>query len=72
MTKFSILLFTLLIYNGLVYMDDTNNCPEKCVCRKIAETSTGLKVKCGGLPQVKLNSIKEIDFSPIKSDIVQL
>lgn len=72
MTKFSILLFTLLIYNGVVFMEDTNNCPEKCNCRKIAENSNGLKVKCGGLPQVKLTSVKEIDFNAIKSDIVQL
>lgn len=71
MTKLSLILFIFCVYNGIVLTLD-DNCPEKCVCRKIAENSNGLKVKCGGLPQVKLTSIKEIDFKAIKSDIVQL
>lgn len=51
---------------------DNNDCPEKCVCRKINENSSLLKVKCGGLPQTKLTTLKDIDFSPIKYDVVQL
>lgn len=49
-----------------------NNCPEKCVCRKINENGSTLKVKCGGLPQSKLTTLKELDFNLIKYDVVQL
>lgn len=57
-----------LICTGSVRME---SCPEKCVCRK-NENANGLKVKCGGLPQTKLTSMKDIDFSAIRGDIVQL
>lgn len=49
-----------------------NVCPEKCECRRIIENASALKVKCGGLPQVKLTNIKDVDFSAIKDDVVQL
>lgn len=47
-------------------------CPEKCICRPINETSTRIKVKCGGTPQTKITNFKEIDFGHIRSDIIQL
>lgn len=49
-----------------------SDCPEKCVCRKVNDNGSLLKVKCGGLPQVKLTSIKELNFDSIKYDVVQL
>lgn len=49
-----------------------SDCPEKCVCRKVNDNGSLLKVKCGGLPQVKLTSIKELNFDNIKYDVVQL
>lgn len=72
MTKLRTTLFALLLFycNGLAFAEI--NCPEKCVCRKIVENADGLKVKCGGVPAVKLNSIKDVDFSPIKDNVVQL
>lgn len=74
MTKLRTTLFALWLFycNGPVFAE--NYCPEKCVCRKIenAENADGLKVKCGGLPAVKLNSIKDVDFSSIKDNVVQL
>lgn len=69
----------LLVCAGIcsVFSNDNNesnlsDCPDKCVCRKINEIGSSLKVKCGGLPQAKLTSIKEINFDSIKFDIVQL
>lgn len=47
-------------------------CPEKCVCRKINENSTGLKLKCGGLATTKLTNIKNINFGSIASQVIQL
>lgn len=72
MTNFKTTFFGLLLLycNGLVFTE--TNCPEKCVCRKIIENADGLKVKCGGLPTVKLNNIKDVDFGPIKDNIVHL
>lgn len=49
-----------------------SDCPEKCVCRKINDNGSLLKVKCGGSPQTKVNNIKEINFDHIKYDVVQL
>lgn len=49
-----------------------SDCPEKCVCRKINDNGSLLKVKCGGSPQLKVNSIKELNFDHIKYDVVQL
>lgn len=73
MTKLRTTLFILLLFycNGRSFTAEIN-CPEKCVCRKIVENAEMLKVKCGGLPAVKLSSIKDIDFSPIKDYVVQL
>lgn len=63
-------LLLFLFYNGVLLME--NNCPEKCVCRKISDNSNGLKVKCGGMPQVRLASMKDVEFNNIKLDIVHL
>lgn len=49
-----------------------SDCPDKCVCRKVNDNGSQLKVKCGGLPQVKLTTIKDINFDNIKYDVVQL
>lgn len=49
-----------------------SDCPEKCVCRRINDNGSLLKVKCGGLPQTKLTTIKELNFDNIKYDVVQL
>lgn len=49
-----------------------SECPEKCSCRKINEKSSGLRVTCGGLPQVKITNFKEIDFGNLRYDIVHL
>lgn len=67
-------------YYGLVYIlliigDNSiiaSECPEKCICRKINEKSSGLRVTCGGLPQVKITHLKEIDFGDLRYDIVHL
>lgn len=64
------LLLLFLFYNGVLLMD--SNCPEKCICRKISDNSSGLKVKCGGMPQVRMTSMKDVDFTHIKLDIVHL
>lgn len=66
----SSILLLFLVYNGVLLTDI--NCPDKCVCRKISETSAGLKVKCGGTPLVKLSSVKDVDFTSIKLDIMHL
>lgn len=47
-------------------------CPDMCVCRRINDNASSLDVKCGGQPQAKLTAIKEINFEPIKFDVVQL
>lgn len=72
-TMRSSLLLLLIACNG-VWLMDTNvtNCPEKCLCRRISDTSLGLKVKCGGMPQIKMTSVKDVDFAPIKVDVVHL
>lgn len=49
-----------------------SNCPDKCLCRKISDASNSLKVKCGGMPQMKLTSVKDVDFNSIKLDIAHL
>lgn len=58
-----------MIFSDLVSTDV--NCPEKCVCRRIDENASALKVKCGGLT-TKISTIKEIDFNEIKEDVVHL
>ncbi|XP_031627751.1 adhesion G protein-coupled receptor A3 [Contarinia nasturtii] len=72
-------LFILLLVCAsvrFIYAENIENnysdCPEKCACRKINDNGSLLKVKCGGLPQNKLTSIKEINFDNIKYDVVQL
>lgn len=73
--NFIIILLLVGICSSLVFSDNENiqsDCPDKCVCRRINENGSSLKVKCGGLPQSKLSSIKEINFDRIKYDIVQL
>lgn len=69
MKRLKAIAFLLLILNDLVVTD--TNCPEKCVCRRIDESSSALKVKCGGLA-TKLSGIKDVDFSAIKDDVVHL
>lgn len=72
MTKLRTTLFALCLFYCNVPAFAENYCPEKCVCRKIVENADGLKVKCGGLPAVKLNSIKDVDFSSVKDNVMQL
>lgn len=69
----------LLVCTGIcsINCDSNDNdivigCPEKCVCRRINDNADSLDVKCGGLPQTKLSSIRDIIFDPIKFDVVQL
>lgn len=69
----------LLICAGICIVNCNENdgenvagCPDKCVCRHINDNINSLDVKCGGLPQAKLTAIKEINFDPIKFDVVQL
>lgn len=68
----------LLVCTGIcsINCDSSDNenvigCPDKCVCRRINDANS-LDVKCGGSPQTKLTSIKDINFEPIKFDVVQL
>lgn len=74
--NFFIILLLLCASVNFVFSQniETNHsdCPEKCVCRKVNDNGSQLKVKCGGLPQVKLTSIKEINFDIIRYDVVQL
>lgn len=71
----NIILILLLVCTSVIFADNENiqnDCPDKCVCRRINENGSSLKVKCGGLPQSKVTTIKEINFDRIKYDIVQL
>lgn len=72
------LLILLLVCASLcsVFTDNIesnhSDCPEKCICRRLNDNSSLLKVKCGGAPQIKLTTIKDINFDNIKYDVVQL
>lgn len=65
-----IVLIVFLILNEVA--TEVETCPEKCVCKRINETLPGLRVKCGGVVNNKITSMKEIDFSTIQDDTVFL
>lgn len=69
MKKLKTIALLLLLLHDLIASD--TNCPEKCVCRRIDEGASALKVKCGGLT-TKLSGIKDVDFTSIKDDVVHL
>ncbi|KAJ6637071.1 Adhesion G protein-coupled receptor A3 [Pseudolycoriella hygida] len=71
----SVLLVLSLLSPLVIVADAIAGCPVKCVCRLVSQNSqnvNGIKVKCGGNPQAKLTSIKEIGIDSIRSDIVNL
>lgn len=76
MTNNIILILLLVCIGSLFVFADTEyietDCPDKCICRRINENGSSLRVKCGGSPQSKITSIKEINFDRKKFDIVQL
>lgn len=64
----------LLLFYLLVSLHaQTPPCPDNCVCRKLSEKpGSGLKVKCGGVPSLKVTSFKELNLTDIQSEIVHL